>query len=77
MRVWTEGSTLRIAALDSDWLKEQVRQQLPTVLAGDRRTLITAPSEAVANFFVRVGADAKAYDEHGEGRGKKVFRRLQ
>ncbi len=62
VRVWSEGSTLRITFLDSDWLKEQAGRQLPTAPA-EHSTLITAPSEAVGQFFAKTGADPKAYDE--------------
>jgi|CZKE01.1.fsa_nt_gi hypothetical protein len=70
VRVWTEGSTLRFAFLQSDWLKEQAGQQLPTVPVKDR-TLIAAPSEAVGNFLAKIGADPKACDE------PEVLRRVQ
>jgi hypothetical protein len=70
MRVWTEGSTLRMAFLDSGWLKEQAGRQLPTAPVKDR-ILITAPSEAVGNFLAKIGADPKAYDE------PEVLRRAQ
>ena len=63
--VWTEGSKLRVAFLESRWLKEQASKQLPTVPTNDR-TLITAPSEAVRSFLVKVGADPKACDEPEE-----------
>lgn len=62
VRVWIEGSTLRVAFLQSDWLKEQAVKQLPTVPAKDR-TLITGPGEAVRNFLAKFGADPKAGDE--------------
>jgi hypothetical protein len=62
LRVWTEGSTLRIAFLQSDWLEAQARQELPTVRT-EERTLITAPSEAVRNFLTKIGADPKACGE--------------
>ena len=62
VRIWTEGSTLRLAFLETDWLKEQALEQLATVPTNDR-TLITAPGEAVRNFLVKIGADPKACDE--------------
>jgi len=62
VRVWTEGSTLRVAFLESDWLKEQARDQVSTVPT-DYRTLITAPSEAVRDFFVKTADDPQAFDE--------------
>jgi hypothetical protein len=62
VRVWTEGSTLRVAFLESDWLKEQASQQVPAVPAEDR-TLITAPSDAVREFLMRTAGDPQACDE--------------
>ena len=62
LRVWIQGSTLRFAFLQSDWLKEQAGQQLPTVPAADR-TVITGPGEAVRSFLARAGTDPKASDE--------------
>jgi hypothetical protein len=70
VRVWIEGSTIRIALLQSDWFKQQASQQLPTAATKDR-TLITAPTEAVRNFLVKTGADPKAFEE------TEVLRRLQ
>jgi hypothetical protein len=64
VRLWTEGDTLRIVLLESDWLVEQVVRQLPTAPA-DKRILITAPGEAVRIFLTKVGADPKAYNEPG------------
>jgi hypothetical protein len=62
VRLWMEGNTLRIAFLQSDWLKEQAGRQLPTVPAKDR-TLITGPGEAFRNFLAKAGGDPKACDE--------------
>ena len=71
VRVWSEGSTLRVAFLQSDWLKEQAGQQLPAVFLAKERTLIAAPSDAVRIFLAKFGADPKACDE------ADVLRRLQ
>lgn len=62
MRVWPEGSTLRMAFLDSDWLKQQATQQLAVQVTADR-TVIVAPSDAVRSFLTKYGADARAYGE--------------
>jgi hypothetical protein len=64
VRVWTGDNTLRIAFLQSDWLKEQAKHQLPFVPAADR-TLLTAPGDAVRAFLAKAGADPKASDEPG------------
>jgi hypothetical protein len=70
LRVWTEGGTLRIAFLQSDWLKEQAGRQIPTA-ATKNRLVMTAPGEIVGKFLVKMGADPKACEE------PDVLRRLQ
>ena len=70
VRLWTEGDTLRIAVLESDWIVEQAGKQL-AIAPADKRTLITAPGEAVRMFLTKVGADPKAYNEQG------ILRRLK
>ena len=62
VRVWIQDNTLRIAFLETDWLKEQAGRQRPTAPTKDR-VLITAPGEAVRIFFTKVAADPKASDE--------------
>jgi len=70
VRVWTEGSTLRLAFLQSDWLKHEAGRLLPAVPANDR-TLVIAPGDPVRAFLTKLGADPKAFDE------ADVLRRLQ
>ena len=67
IRIWVAGSTLRMAFLDSDWLKKQAAQQLPTTPADDNRTLIVAPGDAVRGFLLKAGADSKAYKAPEDG----------
>jgi hypothetical protein len=62
VRVWTEGGTLSLAFMESGWIKAQAGQQVATVPLNDR-TLITAPSEVVRDFFVRAATDPEACDE--------------
>ena len=62
LRVWPEGGTLRFAFLETDWLKDQAKQQLPTHAVGDR-TVIAAPVAAVQAFVAKYGADDKAHQE--------------
>jgi hypothetical protein len=62
VRVWIEGDTLRVAFLQSDWLKQKASEQVPTV-AIDDKTLITASSEAVRDFFMGAGSDPEACGE--------------
>jgi hypothetical protein len=70
-RVWLDGGALKWVFLDSDWFKDQARQVLGTRAAGDR-TMITAKSEAMAQFVKKFGADPRAYS--GE---MKEFVRVQ
>jgi hypothetical protein len=60
MRVWLDGATLRIAFLDSKWLKELASAQLATQEVGDR-LLITSPGEEVTRFLLTYGGDDRAY----------------
>jgi hypothetical protein len=61
LRVWIEGATLRVAFLDSKWLREKASAQLATQ-AGDR-LLITSPQEDVTRFLLTYGGDDRAYGE--------------
>ena len=60
LRVWVEGATLRMAFLDSKWLREHAGAQLATQEV-DGRTLITATQEELTRFLVAYGADERAY----------------
>jgi hypothetical protein len=59
LRVWIDGATLRVAFLDSKWLREKAGAQLVTQ-AGDR-LLITSPQEDVTRFLLTYGGDDRAY----------------
>ena len=59
LRVWIDGATLRVAFLDSQWLREKAGAQLVTQ-AGDR-LLITSPQEDVTRFLLTYGGDDRAY----------------
>jgi hypothetical protein len=67
VRIWTEKSTLRMAFLDSDWLRQQAAQQLATAPAADHRTLMVAPGDAVREFLLKAGSDARAYRPPDDG----------
>jgi len=59
MRLWINGSALRWAFLDSDWLKQQT-----TALAahdGDGKMQLFSPSATVRAFIAANGANDKAY----------------
>jgi len=62
LRVWTEGSTLRMTTLQSDWLKEQAKQNTAIAVTKDR-LVMTAPGDVVAKFLARFAIDAKAGDD--------------
>lgn len=64
VRVWPTGNSLRMAFLDTGWLKQQTARQLTTTTTDDR-LLITAPGEAVRAFLTKFGADERAYTEPG------------
>jgi hypothetical protein len=59
VRLWIDGSALRWAFLDSDWLKQQT-----TALAthdGDGKMQLFSPSATVRAFIAANGANDKAY----------------
>ena len=59
MRVWMEGATVRVAYLDSEWLRERASAQL-AVQKMDDRLLITSPGEEVTRFLLTYGGDDRA-----------------
>jgi hypothetical protein len=59
LRVWIEGATLRVAFLDSKWLRERASAQLAVQELGDR-LLITSPEEEVTRFLLAYGGDDRA-----------------
>lgn len=62
MRVWIERDSLRIAYLDSEWLKKLAAEQLPTQEV-DGRKVITAPPAALRAFLQAYAADEKAHGD--------------
>jgi hypothetical protein len=60
LRVWVDDTKLRIAFLDSQWLRAQASGQL-AVQALDGRLLITSPADQVTRFLLTYGADDRAY----------------
>jgi hypothetical protein len=60
LRVWVEGATVRIAYLDSEWLRERASAQLAVQKVGDR-LLITSPGEEVTRFLLTYGGDDRAF----------------
>ncbi|HLJ47527.1 MAG TPA: hypothetical protein VKU01_16040 [Bryobacteraceae bacterium] len=62
LRVWIDGATLKFAFLDSDWLRQQVAQEL-TAQTIDGRVVLTAPNVSARAFLAKHGADTRAYGE--------------
>lgn len=58
-RIWTAGTMLRWAFLDSDWLKQQAGQIATHV--SDGKMLLLSPPTAVRAFLAANGANDKAY----------------
>jgi hypothetical protein len=62
LRVWIDGASLRVACLDSKWLRERAGKELAVEDVGDR-LVITSPQEAVTRFLLAYGADERSYGE--------------
>ena len=60
LRVWLEGATLRMAFLDSKWLRDHASAELAVEQMGDR-LLIMSPQENVTRFLMTYGGDERAY----------------
>jgi hypothetical protein len=60
MRIWRNGDTLKMAFLDTDWLKEKARATLKSERVDDH-TVVTSPDEEIRAFVARYGTDDKAW----------------
>jgi len=58
-RVWVEGGTLRLAWLDTAWLKEKARKCLAVQDAGES-ALVTTTGDTFWRFLLTYGADEQA-----------------
>ncbi|HAL55783.1 MAG TPA: hypothetical protein DCP63_04720 [Bacteroidetes bacterium] len=70
-RVTLRGDTLRLASLESDWLRELAetrRLEVPHVRIGGE-VVLTGSTEELQRFVIRFGDDGKAFPE-----GEKLFR---
>ena len=65
VRIWTGGGSLRWTYLDTDWLRQQASQLLPS-RADDKRMVLTAPGAAVRAFVAKLGVDDKAHGDATE-----------
>ena len=62
LRVWMEGATLRIAFLDSKWLREHASAELAVQeQEAGGRLVITSPGEEVTRFLLTYGGDDRAF----------------
>jgi hypothetical protein len=59
MRLWIDGSALRWAFLDTDWLQQQASAL--SAHTGDGKMQIFSPTAAVRALIVAFGLDEKAY----------------
>ena len=62
IRVWMNDGKLQWAILDSRWLREQVKDLLPTQENEDR-TLITTQGSTVTELLQKFGAEERAHGD--------------
>jgi hypothetical protein len=61
-KVWMEGEELRIQVLDSDWLKQKIRESgFPHVEVEDEQVILTAPTPELQKFTLLYAAEPKAF----------------
>jgi hypothetical protein len=61
-KVWMEGEELRLQVLDSDWLKQKIRETgFPSVELADQQLILTAPTRELQKFVLLYAAEPKAY----------------
>jgi hypothetical protein len=66
-KVWMEGSALRFALLNDDWVEKMVRKGLgpQSMISADQEVILTAPSKELQRFVWLNATDPEAFD--GEG----------
>ncbi|MDZ7345081.1 MAG: hypothetical protein ONA90_11280 [candidate division KSB1 bacterium] len=67
-RIWITGDTLRLAALDPDWLKNMIDQKKVNI-AHERvedTIVLTAPTKALQEFVLKYAEDAEAFSDPTE-----------
>lgn len=61
VKIWMVGEELRLQALDSDWLKQKVRETgLPHLELEDEQMILTAPTPELQKFIARYANDPKS-----------------
>jgi hypothetical protein len=64
-KVWMEGEELCAQAMDTDWLKQKVRQTgFPHVtLSAGKQIILTAPTDALRKFVLLYANEPNAFEE--------------
>lgn len=63
VKVWRVGEELRVQALDSDWLKQKIRETgLPHVELEDEQVILTAPTPELQKFVALHANEPKAFE---------------
>jgi hypothetical protein len=72
-RVWMEKEELRLQVLDSEWLRQKIRDTgVPHLEVEDEQVILTAPTQELQKFVLLYSAEPRAF-ESDVGR----FRRVQ
>jgi len=63
IRVLASGGSLRWTFLDSEWLRQQAAQELPSRARDSGKMLLTAPTASLRDFLTKYAADDKAHGD--------------
>jgi hypothetical protein len=62
-KVWMVGEELRVQALDSDWVKQKIRETgFPHVEMEDEQVILTAPTPELQKFVALYANEPKAFE---------------
>lgn len=62
VKIWMEGEQLRIQAMDTDWLKQKIRETGFPYVEVDKQILLTAPTPQLQKFILLYANEPKALD---------------
>lgn len=71
LKVAVTGGQLRVAFLDSEWLRQRVRHEEADIENGRKRAVLTLPTPELRRLVAKYAAEPKAYDQGG------VYRRAK
>ena len=71
IRILASGESLRWTFLDSEWLRQQAAQELPSRARDGNKILLTAPAASLRDFLGKYATDDRAHGDVEE------WRRLQ